>query len=112
MFPLIPFLAWTGGIAAGAQVAGGAVRAVAALANGQPRAALLRVAGGLAAPVRTAWQELGQLKDEIVDAVLAGGPNELGDIDHEFAHSNGRQTAATGMDGPQDWRAVRQGTVN
>jgi hypothetical protein len=70
MFPIIPILAWTGGIAAGAQVAGGVVRGMGELVRGRPGAALLEVADGCVAPLRTACQEVSRLGHDVYMAVL------------------------------------------
>ena len=73
MFPILPFLAWTGGITAGAQVARGVVRGVGCLVRGQPMDALIQVADGLAAPVRSACEHLAKLGGDVVGTVIGVG---------------------------------------
>src|SRR5271165_2620853 len=70
MIPIIPFLAWTGGIAAGAQVVGGVVRGVGQLVRGHPGKAIVEVASGVVAPVRTACEQLGKLGGDVYTAVV------------------------------------------
>ena len=70
MVPIIPFLAWTGGIAAGAQVMGGVVRATGELVRGRPSSALLEVAGGVVAPVKSAAAEVSKLGHDVFMAVM------------------------------------------
>ena len=70
MFPIIPILAWTGGLAAGAQVAGGVVRGVGELVRGRPGAAVLEVAGGCVAPLKTACHEVSKLGHDVCQTVL------------------------------------------
>jgi len=69
MFPLVKFVAVFGGVAAGCQVASGCVRAVKQLCHGQPVAALVELADGLAAPILTACSEVSKCGKEIYDAV-------------------------------------------
>lgn len=83
MFPIIPILAWTGGIAVGAQVAGGVVRGVGELVRGRPGSAVLEVAGGCVAPLKTACHEISKLGHDVYQTVLgpwqrepAAGPPE------------------------------------
>lgn len=80
---MFPLLGWIGGIAAAAQVARGVVRGLAALVDGHPAEALVHVADGLAAPVRTAWNEISRLRDEFAAAFF---PADVGPVDHEFPH--------------------------
>jgi len=47
---------------------------------------MLQVAGCFVAPVQTVWQRLGELVDEIIDAVHVNEPCEAGSVDHEFQH--------------------------
>jgi hypothetical protein len=70
MFSLLRVIGWVGGIGAGAQVAGGIVRAVGKLARNRPGAAVIEVADGLMAPVRTACQNMVKLAGEAVDLVM------------------------------------------
>jgi hypothetical protein len=70
MFPIIPILAWTGGIAAGAQVAGGVVRGVGELVRGRPGSAVLEVAGGCMAPLKLACHEVSKLGHDVYQTVL------------------------------------------
>lgn len=79
MVPIIPVLAWAGGIAAGAKMAGGVVRSAKALVHGQPGAALVELAGAVAGPVQMAGEELGKLGKEIVGAVLGVRHDQLED---------------------------------
>lgn len=69
MFPLIRFVAVFGGVAAGAQVASGCVRAVKEVCHGRPVSALVEVGEGLAAPVLTAVSELSKCAHEVFLAV-------------------------------------------
>jgi len=48
--------------------------------------AMFQVAGGFVAPVQTAWQRVGELVDEVIEAVVAREPCEAGSVDHEFQH--------------------------
>ena len=77
MFPLIPILAWTGGIAASAQVAGGLVRGAGHLVRGRPGSALLQVADGCVAPLKTACVSLSELGHDVYQAVLGPWRNPL-----------------------------------
>jgi hypothetical protein len=70
MIPIIPILAWTGGIAAGAQVAGGFVRGVGELVRGRPGAAVGEVASGCVAPLKLMCQEVSTLGHDVYLAVL------------------------------------------
>src|SRR5271156_170340 len=70
MIPIIPILAWTGGIAAGAQVAGGVVRGVGQLVRGRPLAAAVEVVDGLVGPVRLACEGLSKLGQDAYTAVM------------------------------------------
>ena len=77
MFPILPILAWTGGIAAGAQVAGGVVRGAGELVRGRPGSALLQVADGCVAPLKTACSCLSELGHDVYTAVLGPWKREL-----------------------------------
>jgi len=70
MFPILPILAWTGGVAAGAQVVGGFVRGAGQLARGRPGEALIEVADGLASPLRMAVEQVGKLGGDVVVAFM------------------------------------------
>jgi len=77
MFPILPYLIWTGGIAAGAQVAGGVVRGAGELVRGRPGAALLEVVDGVVGPVRLACEQLGKLGSDALHAVVGHPEPEL-----------------------------------
>ncbi len=62
---LTTYLAVAGGIAAGTQVGRGITRGVLRLLHGDPRGALAEAAGGLAAPVVTAANQLYLLGQEV-----------------------------------------------
>jgi hypothetical protein len=65
------FAAYTlalGAFTAGTQVARGVVRGVGKLIEGKPRAALTEVAGGLAAPVATAVQQVCKFGEDVCHA--------------------------------------------
>jgi hypothetical protein len=100
---MFPLLGWVGGIAAGAQVARGVVRGIAALIDGHPGEAIVHVADGLVAPVRTAWKELSRLRDDLVAAFFPGEPAEVGPVDHEFPRMRRGRAASTSVDGSADW---------
>jgi hypothetical protein len=79
MFPLIRFVAFFGGVAAGAQVATHCVRAVKEVCNGRPVNGLIEVADAFAAPILTACTEVSRFGKEVYDAVAspwAEQPNE------------------------------------
>jgi len=65
MFPILPILAWTGGIAAGGQVAGGVERGAGHLIRDRPGCALLQVADGCVAPLKTACVSLSELGHDV-----------------------------------------------
>jgi hypothetical protein len=69
MFTLFRLVGWVAGIGAGAQVAGGVLRAVGKLARDRPGAAVIEVADGLLAPVRSACQHVVELAGDAVDLV-------------------------------------------
>lgn len=72
---IVPILAWTGGIAAGAQVAGGVVRGAGELARGNPGAALIEVADGVLSPFAEVYRQVVKLGGDAIDAVVgAAGP--------------------------------------
>jgi hypothetical protein len=64
MFLIVPFLAWTGGIAAGAQVARGLVRGGLQLTQNR------EVLAGFAAPVVSAYEQIGRLGSEVACALI------------------------------------------
>lgn len=66
---MIRFIAWVGGITAGAQIASGVVRGASHLLHGKPGSAFLEVADGLAAPVVSACYEVSNLGHEIYSAI-------------------------------------------
>jgi len=70
MLPIVPFLAWTGGIAAGAQVARGLVRGTGALLRGETGSGLVELADGIVSPVRTAASQVGRLGGDLVCTVF------------------------------------------
>ena len=70
MIPIIPILAWTGGIAAGARIASGVIRGVGELVRGRPRSALVQVAGGLVSPLAMVCGELRDLGGDIYTAAM------------------------------------------
>jgi len=70
MLPIVPFLAWTGGIAAGAQVARGIVRGTGALLRGEAGTGLVELADGIVSPVRTAASQVGRLGGDLVCTVF------------------------------------------
>jgi hypothetical protein len=65
------YLAATGGAAAGAQVARGAVRGVARFVRGDVPGALAETAGGLIAPVVTAAHQFSHLGAEVYKAATS-----------------------------------------
>jgi hypothetical protein len=65
------YLAVAGGVAAGAQVARGAVRGASRLVRGDPRGAAVEVAGGVAAPVVSAVHQLSRLGGDVCQAVAS-----------------------------------------
>jgi hypothetical protein len=67
----IAYLAVTGGVSAGLQVARGVVRGVTRLIEGEPRAAVAEVVGGFVAPMASAIGQGRQLTGEIYEAVTA-----------------------------------------
>jgi hypothetical protein len=77
MVPIVPYLLWTGGVAAGASVAGGFVRGVGELVRGRPGAALAEMFDGLGGPVRLACKEIGKLGSDAYHAVVGRGQPEL-----------------------------------
>jgi hypothetical protein len=85
------YLAVVGGVAAGAQVARGAVRGAARLAHGDGRGALVEVAGGLAAPVFSAVHELSRLAVEVCLSATA----LTTDVRHRFVPATARSESCT-----------------
>jgi hypothetical protein len=67
---LANYLMVAGGVAAGAQVARGVTRGVSRLLHGDPRGALVEVAGGLAAPALTAAGQLFCLGQEVAESAI------------------------------------------
>jgi hypothetical protein len=82
MFP-IGFIAWVGGIAAGAQVAGGCVRSAGKLVRGHPVDALIHLADGLVGPVRVACRQVSWLGLDVYEAVF--GPCEADEPDEQVS---------------------------
>jgi hypothetical protein len=68
--PILPILGWTGGVAAGAQLAGGFERGAGYLARGRPGAALHEVADGIVSPFRMAVHHVGKLGADVVDVFV------------------------------------------
>jgi hypothetical protein len=64
------YLAVTGGVSAGLQVTRGVVRGVTRLIEGEPRAAVGEVIGGVVAPVASVLNQGSKLTGEICGAVL------------------------------------------
>lgn len=105
MVPFIPILAWAGGVAAGAKLASGMVRSAKALVHGQPGAALVELAGAVAAPVQMAGEELRHLGKEIVGAVLGVRHDGLEDREAAdavlpFVQRQSRRSRATAIKVP------------
>jgi len=98
VFPILPFLAWTGGIAAGARVVSGVVRGAGELVRGRPRAALVAVFDGVTGPVRLACEQLGIFgKDAYYAVVGKEEPDPVSDPDLEpqpSAHAAARRRRA------------------
>jgi hypothetical protein len=67
----IAYLAVAGGISGGLQVVRGAVRGATRLIQGQPRAAVGEVVGGVVAPVASAVNQATQLAGNVFAAALA-----------------------------------------
>src|SRR5271156_4668577 len=70
MFTLFRLAVWVGGIGAGAQAAAGLVRAVGQPARDRPGLAVIEVADGLLAPVRSACQHVVELAGDAVHLVV------------------------------------------
>lgn len=70
MLVIVPFLAWTGGIAAGAQVARGLVRGGLQLTQNRPNMAFAEVLAGFVAPVTSAYEQIGKLGGEVACALI------------------------------------------
>src|SRR5262249_41233445 len=91
MFPIVPFVMWVGGVAAGAQVAGGVVRGVGELVRGRPGSALIQGADGFAARVVTACKEFSKLGHDVYDAVMQPWSQELAvEQEEPVMHRHGR----------------------
>ncbi len=71
MFPLIRFVAFFGGVAAGAQVATHCVKAVKEVCNGRPVNGLIEVADAFASPILTAMNEVSRCGHEVYLAVTS-----------------------------------------
>src|SRR5271170_1113927 len=69
MFTLFRLVGWVAGIGAGAQVAAGVLRAVGKLARDRPGTAVVEVADGLLAPVRSACQHVVEMAGDAADLV-------------------------------------------
>ena len=67
----LAYLAITGGISASLQVVRGAVRGATKLIEGEPRAAVGEVVGGVVAPVVSAVHQATQLAGDVFGAALA-----------------------------------------
>ena len=80
MIPIIPILAWTGGIAAGAKAVGSVVRGVGELVRGRPMAGLVQLAGGLFAPLQLVFEQCNQLGGDLYDAVMGPQSEPEGDV--------------------------------
>jgi hypothetical protein len=85
MFGLIRFVAFFGGVAAGAQLASGIVRGVKLVCRGQPVAGLIEVADGMAAPILTAVTEVSKFGKEVYDAVRGPWSEESKEEPKELA---------------------------
>jgi hypothetical protein len=70
MFSVFRLVGWVAGIGAAAQVAGGVVRAVGQVARDRPGAAVIELADGLLAPVRSACQHVVELAADAADLVM------------------------------------------
>jgi hypothetical protein len=68
--PILPILGWTGGVAAGAQLAGGFVRGAGYLARGRPGLAMMEVADGFVSPFRMTVHHVGKLGADVVDTLV------------------------------------------
>ena len=67
----IAYLAVAGGISAGLQVVRGTVRGVTRLIEGEPRAAVGEVVGGVVAPVASAVHQATQLAADVFGAAMS-----------------------------------------
>ena len=85
MFGLIRFVAFFGGVAAGAQLASGIVRGVKEVCRGRPVAGLIEVADGMAAPILTAVTEVSKFGKEVYDAVRGPWAEESSEEPKEHA---------------------------
>lgn len=70
MAPVLIYLGYVGGTAAGLQVARGVIRGAGQLACGHPGAALVEVACGVVAPLRSVYDETCKLGGDALDAIL------------------------------------------
>lgn len=69
MFPIVPILAWVGGVTAGAQVLQGVVKGAGELVRCRPGSAITEVANGCMAPVNSALYEMSRLGFESYSAL-------------------------------------------
>lgn len=69
MFPIVPILAWVGGVTAGCQVLQGVVRGTGELVRCRPGSAIAEVANGCMAPVNSALYEMSRLGFESYSAL-------------------------------------------
>jgi hypothetical protein len=102
MFGLLTsYLMVAGGVAAGAQVARGVAHGVSQLLHGDPRGALVEVAGGLVAPALTAAGQLFCLGQEVAGSAIEltlgkkYGPEDSAWVLPILLHRH-REPAATG----------------
>lgn len=68
---LVAYVTFVGGITASLQVTRGVVRGVGKLIEGEPRAALGEVVGGLVAPLHSVFNQMYRLGDDICHAANA-----------------------------------------
>jgi hypothetical protein len=100
---LAVYVAVVGGFTAAMQVARGVVRGASKLIEGEPRAALTEVAGGLAAPLRSAFHQVCKLGEDVCHA--ASGLTDEEDAGTPAARTQfplpswGRPTAPATVDG-------------
>jgi hypothetical protein len=87
------YLAVLGGATAGAQVARGAVRGAGRLVRGDPRGALTEVAGGVAAPVVSAFHQFSRLGGDVCQSAAA--------LTAEARHRTTRPDAAPPANSPR-----------
>src|ERR1700729_1566082 len=83
------YLLAVGGGHPGAQVARGVVRGAGKLIDGEPRAALAEVAGGVVAPLVSAVSQFSKLGEEICETAIdlaLGGKDERGETPAQPPH--------------------------